>query len=125
MPTVFIESVSASSSYKTKTAIAGVKDQKPKATEGKSKADHIKTERERILKRELEALQLRELLDRAVAQLETLDHEDLPPVKSKKTPVFCCEDARRWITRQVQTRPSLRHTEAFCADRKGWNGAVA
>ena len=103
LPNVFIESVCASSDFKNRTSAISTKDAKSKAvTDGKGKTDHVKTERERIMKRESEAMKIQETFDLAVGQLETLSHQEIPQSKSKKMPSFWCEDAKRWISRNVR-----------------------
>ena len=69
--------------------------------EGKSKADHIKTERERILKREMEAMKFRDALENIASRLKTLNRDSLSHEKSHKLPAFFCEDAKIWIGRKV------------------------
>lgn len=64
-------------------------------------------ERERIMKKEIETMKLRELAENVMSQLEKLNPDALPSVKDKKLPTFCCEDARKWISRQVRQAESF------------------
>eukprot|EP00210_Caulerpa_lentillifera_P009407 g8968.t1 len=102
MPTLTIEGVYASSEFSKKSTGETGKDSKDRSSgiDGKRSTDHVKLEREKILKQEGEALKIRDQFDLIADQLETLPNEASKKSR-KQTPHFQCNEAKSWITTKL------------------------
>lgn len=102
MPSLTIEGIFASSEFSRKTITENGKESKDRTggMDGKRSNDHVKIEREKILKQEGEALKIRDQLDQIAEQLETLP-EETGKQHRNKIPHFHCDEAKQWITSKV------------------------